>query len=216
MGDNGTLTWWVDASYAVHDDMHGHTGGTLSAGTWSMYSTSNKQKLVSRSSTEAELIGVYDVMPQLTWVANFLWAQDMDLKCVILKQDNMSSILLEKNGQASSSKCTKHIAIQYFYIKERVDSKEVDIEYCPTEEMVADFSTKPLQGNLSWKLHDQIMRLDMSVVHTAQVTGVCWASRTGDGGHTNKSRMGKRIPCLIPRLVPHITERDIRANGHAR
>ena len=62
MGDNGTLTWWVDASYAVHDDMHGHTGGTLSAGTGSMYSTSNKQKLVSRSSTEAELIGVYDVM----------------------------------------------------------------------------------------------------------------------------------------------------------
>ena len=43
MGDNGTLTWWVDASYAVHDDMHIHTGGTVSAGTRSVYSTSNKQ-----------------------------------------------------------------------------------------------------------------------------------------------------------------------------
>ena len=46
MGDDGTLTWWVDPSYAVHDDMHGHTGGILNAGTGSIYSTSNTQKLV--------------------------------------------------------------------------------------------------------------------------------------------------------------------------
>ena len=92
-----------------------------------------------------------------------LMSSGMDLKCVILKQDNMSSILLEKNGQASSSKCTKHIAIHKFYIKERVDLKEVDIEYCPTEEMVADYFTTPLQGNLFLKLHDQFMGLDMSL-----------------------------------------------------
>ena len=48
------------------------------------------------------------------------------------------------------------------YIKEQVDCQEVDIQYCPTEEMVADYFTKLLQGNLFRQLCDQIMGLDMS------------------------------------------------------
>ena len=64
---DGVMTWWVDATCAVHDGMCGHTGGTMSLGTGSIYSMSNKQKLVSQSSMEAELIGVYDMMPQLIW-----------------------------------------------------------------------------------------------------------------------------------------------------
>ena len=92
----------MDASYAVHENMRGHTGGTMSVGTGSVHSTSNKQKLVSCSLTEAELIGIYDVMPQMAWVANFLQSQRVSLEQVILMQDNMSSILLKKNRCASS------------------------------------------------------------------------------------------------------------------
>ena len=44
----------------------------MSAGAGCADSLSNKQQLVSRSSTEAELIGVYDMMPQMIWVGNFL------------------------------------------------------------------------------------------------------------------------------------------------
>ena len=61
MKNDGVMPWWVDAS--LHNDMKGHTGGTMSMGHGSIYSSSTKQKLVSRSSTEAELIGVYDIMP---------------------------------------------------------------------------------------------------------------------------------------------------------
>ena len=59
--DDGIVRWWIDASYAVHEDMKGHTGATLSLGKGGIYSGSWKQKLVARSSTESELIGVYDV-----------------------------------------------------------------------------------------------------------------------------------------------------------
>ena len=90
-----------------------------------MYSLSTKQKLVSWSLTEAELKGVYDALPQMIWMVNFLWAQGLDIGKVVLKQDNMSSILLASNGQTSSTKCTKHLAIRYYYIKEKVDKKEV-------------------------------------------------------------------------------------------
>jgi hypothetical protein len=40
----GMLAWWVDASYAVHPDMKGHTGGVLSMGQGAVYSTSTRQK----------------------------------------------------------------------------------------------------------------------------------------------------------------------------
>ena len=102
--NDGVMTWWVDASNDVHNDMKGHTGGTMSLGHGSIYSSSTKQKLVSCSSTKAKLIGVYDIMPQLVWTGNFMQAQGMDIRKVVLMQDNTSTILLENNGRASSTK----------------------------------------------------------------------------------------------------------------
>ena len=71
----GKIKWYVDASYAVHPDMRGHSGGTLSLGKGSVYSTSTKQKLVACSSTESKVIGVHDVLPQTIWTMNFLKGQ---------------------------------------------------------------------------------------------------------------------------------------------
>jgi hypothetical protein len=65
---DGILHWWVDASYAVHPSMKGHTGGKMSMGKGSVYSTSRSQKGPTRSSTECELVGVYDVLPQIEWI----------------------------------------------------------------------------------------------------------------------------------------------------
>ena len=61
------LKWWIDGSFAVHNDMRGHTGVTMSMGAGMIYSTSTKQKLNTRSSTEAELVAVNDVMLQVLW-----------------------------------------------------------------------------------------------------------------------------------------------------
>ena len=72
------LKWRVGASYTAHDDMRGHTGGTMSMGKngrRSIISISKKQKLNTKSSTEAELIGGGDVMPQMIWTRYFLEAQ---------------------------------------------------------------------------------------------------------------------------------------------
>jgi hypothetical protein len=57
------IKWWIDASYGVHHDMRSHTGGVMSTGNGAAYSTSKKQKLNTKSSTEAELIGIDDVLP---------------------------------------------------------------------------------------------------------------------------------------------------------
>ena len=60
------LKWWVDASYAVHEDMRGHIGRNISMekdGRGLIIIISKKQKLETKSLTEAELIGADDAMP---------------------------------------------------------------------------------------------------------------------------------------------------------
>ncbi len=151
------VRWWVDASYAVHPDMKSHSGDAMSLGKGVIYGTSKRQKLNTKSSTEAELVGADDVMPQMLWTLYFLEAQGYKIDNNVLYQDNKSSILLETNGRGSSSKRTRHIKIRYFFISDRVNSKEIRIEYCPTGIMIADYFTKPLQGMIFRKLRDMIM-----------------------------------------------------------
>jgi len=152
-----SVKWWVDASFGVHKDVKGHIGGVMSLGRGAIFSTSTKQKLNTRSSTECELVGVNDVMAQVLWNRYFLEAQGYDLEDNIVFQDNESAILLERNGRASSSKRTGHINIRYFFVQDHISAGEVSVTYCPTKEMVADYFTKPLQGSLFFKLRAYIM-----------------------------------------------------------
>jgi hypothetical protein len=55
--DMSIMNTWIDTSYAVHPDMKSHTGGAVSFGTGATLSKSSKQKLNTKSSTEAELVG---------------------------------------------------------------------------------------------------------------------------------------------------------------
>ena len=128
---SGILKWWVDASYAVHPNMRGHTGGSLSFGRGFPIVGSTKQKLNTRSSTEAEVVGVDDFMPAICWTRYFLEAQGYGVKDNVVYQDNKSSILLEKNGKMSSGKHTKHINIRYFFITDHASKGELSIEWCP-------------------------------------------------------------------------------------
>ena len=158
--DDGKLQWWIDASYAVHPNMRGHTGATMSMGKGSVFSGSWKQKMVTRSSTESEVVGVHDVLPQILWTKMFLEAQGFSIAANVLYQDNLSAILLEKNGRQSSTKRTKHMHLRYFYITDQVKKGEISIEHCPTKDMIADFFTKPLQGHLFHKLRNLVMGMD--------------------------------------------------------
>ena len=103
------------------------------------YCLSTKQKLNGRSSTETELYGVHNTLPQMLWYRHFINAQAYKLIDVILYQDNLSAILLEKNGRMSSTKRTKHIDVRYYYVKDRVAAGDLRIEHCPTKEMWADY-----------------------------------------------------------------------------
>ena len=154
------IKWWADGSFAVHGDMRSHTGGAMSMGRGVVYGTSTRQKLTTRSSTEAELVAVDDIMSQVLWTRYFLEAQGYGIDDNVIYQDNMSTMLLVNNGRGSSSKRTRHINIRYFFVTDRVKKNEVRVEYCPTGDMVADYFTKPLQGSLFKKMRDFILNTD--------------------------------------------------------
>ena len=73
----GTIQWWLDAAFAVHHDLKSHTGRMMTMGQGALYSASNKQKLNKKSSTESDLVGVDDLMPQILWIKSFLEAQGL-------------------------------------------------------------------------------------------------------------------------------------------
>ena len=156
------IKWWVDASYGTHPDMRSHTGGVMSLGKGAIYSTSTRQKLNTRSSTEGELVAVHDVLPQIIWTRYFLEAQGIKVKDNVLFQDNKSAMLLETNGRGSSSKRTRHINVRYFFVKDRIGRGDISLEHCPTEGMIADFFTKPLQGRQFELFRDLVMNADVT------------------------------------------------------
>ena len=71
----------------------------------------------------------------------------LNVTCARIYQDNNSAILLEVNGRASSTKRTKHIKTKFFYVKDKVDSGEIEIRKRDTADMWSDVNTKPKQGN---------------------------------------------------------------------
>jgi hypothetical protein len=148
-------------------------------------------------------------------------AQGYGVKDNVLFQDNKSSIILEKNGKDSSSKCTKHINIRYFFITDRVKNEEVSVVWCPTGDMIGDFTTKPL----FLKFRDQIMG-----VTPARDPGP-GKTNSNVGKIKNKPKKGKEkrlVPpgkkaapqeCVGSRTryrrkgKPGLVEKDIRSSG---
>jgi hypothetical protein len=74
----------------------------------------------------------------------------------LVAQDNQSGITVMTTGQSKSGR-SKHITLRYLFIKDRIENGEIELIYTPTDEMVADILTKPLQGSLFYKLRDWLM-----------------------------------------------------------
>jgi hypothetical protein len=153
------IKWHVDAAFAVHDDFKSSTGALMSMGSGAITAGSTKQKVNTRSSTEAELVGLDDYIARIMWTRHFLDVQGYDVKDNIIYQDNKSTIQLAKNGRTSIGKRSRHLNIKYFLITDLINRKQVNIKYCPTDGMLADYMTKPLTGRKFQQHRSMIMNL---------------------------------------------------------
>ena len=87
----------------------------------------------------------------------FLEAQGYQVMGEFFYHDNKSAIIPEKNGKSSISKCTKQINIRLFLIPDCISRKELNVEWCPKNDTIVDFKTKPTQGILFNKFRDLII-----------------------------------------------------------
>ena len=138
---------WVDASFGIHDDGKGHTGVFMTMGVGPIYCKSTKQRCVTASSAESELVALTDGTPIPLWMRQFMIAQGYEMDSVLVNEDNKSVLSMIDNGRPISQR-TRHFKVKYFLIRQRVDDNEIEMQYCNTLNMWADMMTKPLQGRL--------------------------------------------------------------------
>jgi len=138
--------WFVDTAFTVHPDFKSHTSGAMTLGRGCTLNGSRKQKLNTRSSTEAKLVGADDMSQLIFWAKLFMEARGYEIQHNILYQDNKSTILLLENGKSSSSKRTCALNIRYFYLTDQIEKGNIEVHYCPMDKMVADYNSNPLQG----------------------------------------------------------------------
>lgn len=155
---------YCDASFAIHNDAKSHTGILISLNDTSspIYSRSIKQKLVTRSSTEAELVSVDEGILIALRIKNILTELNID-NTLCLFQDNMSAITIAKEGSKMNSGNSRHMTIKINALKQLLDSNNVFIYYINTSNMLADILTKPLTGKLFYKFRRRLLNLQYPI-----------------------------------------------------
>jgi hypothetical protein len=99
------------------------------------------QKCVALSTTEAEYLAACAATKELVWIKSLMKEIGFseNIKLVI---DNQSSIKLIRG--ANLHKRSKHIDIQYHYVRDKFLENVMDVEYCETKLQAADMFTKSL------------------------------------------------------------------------
>lgn len=87
------IKWWAIGAFSMQNDCKSHTEAVMSLGKGVAYSTSKKQSLNTKSSIEAELVAVDDVISQVVWTRNFITSQGYAVGASTMYQDNQSAIL---------------------------------------------------------------------------------------------------------------------------
>lgn len=136
----------VDAAFGLHADARSHSGIVIKLGGSSIMCKSSKQKIMSKDSTEAELVALSDMIVHVLKAHEFMQGQGHGKKAPVVYQDNMSTISLVTRGGGKFR--TKHMRVRREVVKEYVSNDDARIVYRPTGQMLADSLTKPLQGTL--------------------------------------------------------------------
>ena len=102
---------YVEASYAMHNNMRGHNGGCMTFGWGLIHEKLYKQKLNTKGSTESEVVRASGFVQFSIWLAIYMEHQDYNVKRKQLVQDNIISMKMEKNGQYLCAVNYRHINI---------------------------------------------------------------------------------------------------------
>ncbi|GKB68319.1 retrovirus-related pol polyprotein from transposon TNT 1-94 [Tanacetum coccineum] len=134
---------YVDSDYAGDLDGSKSTTGyvfTLCGGTVSW--VSKLQSVVAMSTTEAEYVAAAQASKEAVWLKMLLEELGHKQEKITLFCDNQSALYLARNPAFHSK--TKHIRVQYHFVREKVEEGTVDMQKIHTDDDVADYLTKSI------------------------------------------------------------------------
>lgn len=107
--------------------------------------SSRKQGVVATSTTEAEFYAIAEAAKEMMWLHQLLKELNVIIELpIIISSDNQSAIKMLENEKFSQR--TKHIDVQYHFLRDLIQNKTVKLSFVPTEINAADLLTKPLAG----------------------------------------------------------------------
>ena len=171
-GKQGERARFTDAYWVSQEDRKSIGGYTFILNAAAVCWNSKKQNTVALSSTEAEYMALTQAVKESLWLQALL--SDLGAKkdlseirniCI----DNQRAIALAHNPEYHAR--TKHIEIQYHFIREHIETGAISLTYCQTSDMTADIFTKVLphsaftKHNLALGLVDQSVPLLLQQFH---------------------------------------------------
>ncbi|XP_053698938.1 uncharacterized protein LOC128745897 [Sabethes cyaneus] len=140
-GTGGDLIGYCDADWAGDQQSRKSTSGFCFLFGGAVVSwTSRRQSSVTLSSMEAEYMSLSEACREAVWLGKLLCEMgSMQKTATVIYEDNQGCISFVRSDRA-----TKHVETQEHFVKELCKRNEIQLVYCPTEEMAADILTKPL------------------------------------------------------------------------
>jgi len=145
MYGGGDCGGYTDADWGAGEDRKSIGGYVFLINGGAISWASKKQTSVALSSTEAEYMVLTQGVKEFLWLGNLLGdigALKHRKAIQQIQGDNQGTLALTKNPEYHAR--TKHLDIQYHFIRQHVEQGTIELSYCPTHEMTADIFTKPL------------------------------------------------------------------------
>lgn len=144
-GGEERMVGFVDNDYAGDEDDRKSTSGYIFMyGVGAVSWASKKQLIVTLSTTEAEYVAAANGACQVVWLRNILKEIRFDQgEETVLLCDNSSTIKLSRNPVLHGR--SKNIHVRFHFLCELVNDGVIDLEYCRTQDQLADIMTKPVK-----------------------------------------------------------------------
>ena len=168
---------FTDADWGSGEDRRSIGGYTFILNGAAISWHSKKQSTVALSSTEAEYMALTQAVKEALWlqaILRDLGARRHSIEIQKIQVDNQGAIALAHNPQFHAR--TKHIGIQYHFMRQHIEDKEIQLTYCPTSTMTADIFTKALpqpaftRHNLALGLVDRSIMLFRTLTQETSIT----------------------------------------------
>jgi hypothetical protein len=141
------LEGYADADWAGQEERRSTTGYLFTFGGGLIAWRSQRQQTVALSTMEAEYMSLAAATQQAVFLRALLGEFGIlrELEPTRIHEDNQACIKFGSDPVGHSR--AKHIDIKYHFVREKIISNEIRLDYCHTNEMIADALTKPITAN---------------------------------------------------------------------